>query len=492
MDVSPKQIVSVATALIPFLEHDDANRALMGANMQRQAVPLLRAEAPYIGTGIESRAARDAADMILADEEGTVVSVDGNAIVVDYRKAGKTTYRLHKFERSNQNTCINQKPRVAEGQKLHKGDVIAEGPSTDNGELALGKNLLVAFMPWEGYNFEDAIILSERLVRDDVLTSVHIHEHEIDARDTKLGPEEITRDIPNLSEEILADLDERGIIRVGAEVGPSDVLVGKVTPKGETELTPEERLLRAIFGEKAREVRDTSLKVPHGESGKVIDVKVFSRSDDHELPPGVNQLVRVYVAQKRKISVGDKLAGRHGNKGVISRILPIEDMPFMDDGTPVDIILNPLGVPSRMNVGQVLEAHLGWAARWGWSDGGSMVGEEPLRRHRDQDPTGHPRLHADRDAGVRRRQVGRGGDGGQAPHHPVHLREPPPRVRRRHPPDRQRRQGHPVQRPHRRDLRQPGHRRVRLHPEAVAPGRRQDPRPLDRPVLHDHPAAAGR
>jgi DNA-directed RNA polymerase subunit beta len=379
MDVSPKQIVSVGTALIPFLEHDDANRALMGANMQRQAVPLLRAEAPYIGTGIEGRAARDAADMILAKEDGTVLSVDGRSIVIEYRKAGRVNYRLHKFERSNQDTCINQKPRVAEGQKLRAGDVIAEGPSTDNGELALGKNLLVAFMPWEGYNFEDAIILSERLVRDDVLTSVHIHEHEVDARDTKLGPEEITRDIPNLSEEILADLDERGIIRVGAEVGPGDVLVGKVTPKGETELTPEERLLRAIFGEKAREVRDTSLKVPHGETGKVIDVKVFSRSDDHELPPGVNQLVRVYVAQKRKISVGDKLAGRHGNKGVISRILPVEDMPYMADGTPVDVILNPLGVPSRMNVGQVLEAHLGWAARWGWADGDQMVGEDPIQ-----------------------------------------------------------------------------------------------------------------
>jgi DNA-directed RNA polymerase subunit beta len=379
MDVSPRQIVSVAAALIPFLEHDDANRALMGANMQRQAVPLLRAEAPYIGTGIEGRAARDAADMILAKEDGTVLSVDGRSIVIEYRKAGRVNYRLHKFERSNQDTCINQKPRVAEGQKLRAGDVIAEGPSTDNGELALGKNLLVAFMPWEGYNFEDAIILSERLVRDDVLTSVHIHEHEVDARDTKLGPEEITRDIPNLSEEILADLDERGIIRVGAEVGPGDVLVGKVTPKGETELTPEERLLRAIFGEKAREVRDTSLKVPHGETGKVIDVKVFSRSDDHELPPGVNQLVRVYVAQKRKISVGDKLAGRHGNKGVISRILPVEDMPYMADGTPVDVILNPLGVPSRMNVGQVLEAHLGWAARWGWADGDQMVGEDPIQ-----------------------------------------------------------------------------------------------------------------
>ncbi len=379
MDVSPKQIVSVATALIPFLEHDDANRALMGANMQRQAVPLLRAEAPYIGTGIESRAARDAADMILAEEDGTITEVDGNAITVQYKNKGRVVYRLLKFERSNQDTCINQKPIVAQGQVIKKGDILAHGPSTDNGELALGKNLVVAFMPWEGYNFEDAIILSERLVKDDVLTSIHIKEHEIDARDTKLGPEEITRDIPNLSDEILADLDERGIIRVGAEVSAGDVLVGKVTPKGETELTPEERLLRAIFGEKAREVRDTSLKVPHGEKGKVIDVKVFSRDDGHELPPGVNQLVRVYVAQKRKISVGDKLAGRHGNKGVISRILPIEDMPFMADGTSVDIILNPLGVPSRMNVGQVLEAHLGYAARYGWTVDGETVGQEPIR-----------------------------------------------------------------------------------------------------------------
>ena len=379
MDVSPKQIVSVATALIPFLEHDDANRALMGANMQRQAVPLLRAEAPYIGTGIESRAARDAADMILAEEDGTITEVDGNAITVQYKNKGRVVYRLLKFERSNQDTCINQKPIVAQGQVIKKGDILAHGPSTDNGELALGKNLVVAFMPWEGYNFEDAIILSERLVKDDVLTSIHIKEHEIDARDTKLGPEEITRDIPNLSDEILADLDERGIIRVGAEVSAGDVLVGKVTPKGETELTPEERLLRAIFGEKAREVRDTSLKVPHGEKGKIIDVKVFSRDDGHELPPGVNQLVRVYVAQKRKISVGDKLAGRHGNKGVISRILPIEDMPFMADGTSVDIILNPLGVPSRMNVGQVLEAHLGYAARYGWTVDGETVGQEPIR-----------------------------------------------------------------------------------------------------------------
>ncbi|MFZ9017471.1 MAG: DNA-directed RNA polymerase subunit beta, partial [Ilumatobacteraceae bacterium] len=381
LDVSPKQIVSVATALIPFLEHDDANRALMGANMQRQAVPLLRAEAPYIGTGIEDRAARDAADLIQAADDGQVVEVTGASITVQYKTLGKKTYALSKFRRSNQDTCINHRPRVVEGDKVTTGTVLADGPSTDHGELALGKNLLVAFMPWEGYNFEDAIILSERLVKDDVLTSIHIHEHEVDARDTKLGPEEITRDIPNLSDDILADLDDRGIIRVGAEVGPGDVLVGKVTPKGETELTPEERLLRAIFGEKAREVRDTSLKVPHGESGKVIDVKVFNRDDGDELPPGVNQLVRVFVAQKRKISVGDKLAGRHGNKGVISKILPVEDMPYLADGTPVDIILNPLGVPSRMNVGQVLEAHLGYCARWGWTDPntGKRVGDEPLR-----------------------------------------------------------------------------------------------------------------
>ncbi len=380
MDVSPKQIVSVATALIPFLEHDDANRALMGANMQRQAVPLIRAEAPYIGTGIENRAARDAADLIQATDDGEVIEVTGATITVQYKTDGKKTYKLSKFRRSNQDTCINQRPRVIEGDQVTKGTIIADGPSTDHGELALGKNLLVAFLPWEGYNFEDAIILSERLVKDDVLTSIHIHEHEVDARDTKLGPEEISRDIPNLSDDILADLDDRGIIRVGAEVGPGDVLVGKVTPKGETELTPEERLLRAIFGEKAREVRDTSLKVPHGESGKVIDVKVFNRDDGDELPPGVNQLVRVYVAQKRKISVGDKLAGRHGNKGVISKILPIEDMPYMSDGTAVDIILNPLGVPSRMNVGQVLEAHLGYCARWGWTDAsGNQVGETPIR-----------------------------------------------------------------------------------------------------------------
>jgi DNA-directed RNA polymerase subunit beta len=376
MDVSPKQIVSVGTALIPFLEHDDANRALMGANMQKQAVPLVRPEAPYIGTGVEARAARDAGELVIAEAKGRVAEVTGDTISVDYEGGlGRVTYRLQKFRRSNQTTCINQRPLVSEGDEVALGDVMADGPSTHQGELALGKNLLVAFMPWEGHNFEDAIILSQRLVRDDVLTSIHIEEHEIDARDTKLGAEEITRDIPNLSEEILKDLDERGIIRIGAEVGPGDVLVGKVTPKGETELTPEERLLRAIFGEKAREVRDTSLKVPHGETGKVIDVRVFSRDDGHELPPGVNQLVRVYVAQKRKISEGDKLAGRHGNKGVISKILPVEDMPYMADGTPIDIILNPLGVPSRMNVGQVLEAHLGYAARHGWA------GQPPSPEH---------------------------------------------------------------------------------------------------------------
>jgi DNA-directed RNA polymerase subunit beta len=378
MDVSPKQIVSVSTALIPFIEHDDANRALMGANMQKQAVPLVVPEAPFIGTGVEARAAQDAGDVILAEGNGTVTEVTGDQITVEYvsgqkdrlgHALGRKIYRLAKFRRSNQNTSINQHSLVNEGDQVELGDVLADGPSTHHGELALGKNLLVAFMPWEGYNFEDAIILSERLVRDDVLTSIHIEEHEVDARDTKLGAEEITRDIPNLSEEILKDLDERGIIRVGAEVEPGDVLVGKVTPKGETELTPEERLLRAIFGEKAREVRDTSLKVPHGESGKVIDVRVFRRDDNHELSPGVNELVRVYVAQKRKISEGDKLAGRHGNKGVISKILPIEDMPYLADGTPVDIILNPLGVPSRMNVGQVLESHLGYAARWGWDTG---------------------------------------------------------------------------------------------------------------------------
>jgi len=366
MDVSPRQMVSVATALIPFLEHDDASRALMGANMQRQAVPLIRNEAPFIGTGMEYRGAIDAGDVTVASKAGVVTAVSADIIDVTNDDGTYSSYRLAKFRRSNQATCINQRPLVASGQRVEVGSPMADGACTDGGEMALGRNLLVAFMPWEGHNYEDAIILSQRLVQDDILTSIHIEEHEIDARDTKLGAEEITRDIPNIGEDMLANLDERGIIRIGAEVGTGDILVGKVTPKGETELTPEERLLRAIFGEKAREVRDTSMKVPHGESGTVIAVRVFDREEDDELPPGVNQMVRVYVAQKRKISNGDKLAGRHGNKGVISKILPIEDMPFMEDGTPVDIVLNPLGVPSRMNVGQVLETHLGWVAKTGW------------------------------------------------------------------------------------------------------------------------------
>ncbi|CAH0191754.1 DNA-directed RNA polymerase subunit beta [Arthrobacter sp. Bi83] len=366
MDVSPRQMVSVATALIPFLEHDDANRALMGANMQRQAVPLVRSEAPFVGTGMERAAAVDAGDVTIAKKAGVVTEVSAELVIMLNDDGTETNYRINKFARSNQGNCYNNRVLVSEGQRLEVGGIIADGPATDQGELALGKNLLVAFMSWEGHNFEDAIILSQRIVAEDVLSSIHIEEHEIDARDTKLGAEEITRDIPNVSEEVLAGLDERGIIHIGAEVEAGDILVGKVTPKGETELTPEERLLRAIFGEKSREVRDTSLKVPHGESGTVIGVRVFDRDNDDELPPGVNQLVRVYVAAKRKITDGDKLAGRHGNKGVISKILPIEDMPFLADGTPVDIVLNPLGVPGRMNVGQVLETHLGWVAKTGW------------------------------------------------------------------------------------------------------------------------------
>ncbi|MBF6172801.1 DNA-directed RNA polymerase subunit beta [Nocardia blacklockiae] len=387
MDVSPRQMVSAATAMIPFLEHDDANRALMGANMQKQAVPLIRAESPLVGTGMELRAAVDAGDMVVNEKAGVVEEVSADYITVMHDDGTRRSYRMRKFSRSNQGTCANQRPIVDEGQRVEQGQVLADGPSTENGEMALGKNLLVAIMPWEGHNYEDAIILSQRLVEEDVLTSIHIEEHEIDARDTKLGAEEITRDIPNVSDEVLADLDERGIVRIGAEVRDGDILVGKVTPKGETELTPEERLLRAIFGEKAREVRDTSLKVPHGESGKVIGIRVFSREDDDDLPPGVNELVRVYVAQKRKIQDGDKLAGRHGNKGVIGKILPKEDMPFMPDGTPVDIILNTHGVPRRMNIGQILETHLGWVAKAGWKVEGNpewaknlpeeMWGQEP-------------------------------------------------------------------------------------------------------------------
>ncbi|MBJ7393732.1 MAG: DNA-directed polymerase subunit beta [Actinomycetota bacterium] len=371
MDVSPRQVWSVATAMIPFLEHDDANRALMGSNMQRQSVPLIRTEAPLIGTGMEYRAAVDAGDVVVSEKAGVVSEISADTIDVANEDGSATTYKVQKFRRSNQGTSYNQKPIVKEGEKVKAGQVLADGPCTDGGEMALGRNLLVAYMPWEGHNYEDAIILNQRLVQDDVLTSIHIEEHEIDARDTKLGAEEITRDLPNVSEEVLADLDERGVIRIGAEVVPGDILVGKVTPKGETELTPEERLLRAIFGEKAREVRDTSLKVPHGESGTVIDIKVFDREHDDEMGPGVNQIVRVYIAQKRKITEGDKLAGRHGNKGVIAKILPAEDMPFLEDGTPVDIVLNPLGVPGRMNLGQVLEFHLGWLAKSGWDIEGS-------------------------------------------------------------------------------------------------------------------------
>ncbi len=367
VDVSPKQLVSIAAAMIPFLEHDDAKRALMGANMQRQAVPLMITESPIIGTGIEYRAAKDSGILILAEDDGVIEKVTGSAITVKYKNGKTVVHKLRKFKRTNGGTCINQKPIVKKGEKVKKGDAIADGPSTQNGEMALGKNVLVAFSTWEGYNYEDAILLNERLVKEDVFTSIHIEEYDCECRDTKLGAEEITRDIPNIGDDSLKDLDENGIIRIGAEVRPGDILVGKVTPKGETELTAEERLLRAIFGEKAREVRDTSLRVPHGEAGTIVDVKVFTRENSDELGPGVNQIIRCYIATKRKISVGDKMAGRHGNKGVISRVLPEEDMPFMPDGTPIDILLNPLGVPSRMNLGQVLEVHLGGAAKaLGW------------------------------------------------------------------------------------------------------------------------------
>ena len=368
MDVSPKMVVSVATAMIPFLENDDANRALMGANMQRQAVPLLKTEAPIVGTGMEYKAGVDSGVCVLSEEDGVVLSVSADKVVVQYDSGRVKEFAITKFMRSNQGTCFNQIPVVEKGQRVKANDVLADGPATDHGEISLGKNALIGFMTWEGYNYEDAVLISEKIVRDDVYTSIHIEEYETEARDTKLGAEEITRDIPQVGEDMLKDLDENGIIHIGAEVHAGDILVGKVTPKGETELTAEERLLRAIFGEKAREVRDTSLRVPHGESGIVVDVKVFTRENSHdELQPGVNKVVRCYLAQKRKISVGDKMAGRHGNKGVVSRILPVEDMPFLPDGTPLDIVLNPLGVPSRMNIGQVLEVHLGYAAKaLGW------------------------------------------------------------------------------------------------------------------------------
>ncbi len=488
MDVAPAQIVSIATAMIPFLEHNDANRALMGANMQRQAVPLMIPQAPLVGTGVEYRAAVDSGDVVVSKNAGTVIDIDATRVVVE-GKGTRDEYDLTKFMRSNQGTLIHHRPIVRQGDKVAAGQVLADGSSTDHGELALGANLLVAFMPFEGYNFEDAIVLSERLVKDEVLTSIHIHEYEIDARSTKLGDEEITRDIPNRSEESLRNLDDRGIVRVGAEVGSGDLLVGKVTPKGETELTAEEKLIRAIFKEKAREVRDTSLKVPHGEGGVVIDVKTFSRDNGDDLSPGVNELVRVYVAKKRKISEGDKLAGRHGNKGVISKIVPEADMPFLEDGRPVDILLNPLGVPSRMNIGQILETHLGWSAAHGvFADDGSAA-DGGQRRPRDQRAEADP----DRDAGLRRRDRRR-----RRPVAP-RLDEAEPGQPDQHP-DRHEgadrpsglRQGPPLQRPHRRALRAGSDRRLHVHPEAAPPGRRQDPRALDRPVLARHAAAAGR
>ena len=480
MDVSARQMTSVATAMIPFLEHDDANRALMGSNMQRQSVPLLRSEAPLVGTGMEYRAATDAGDVILAEKAGVVEESCADYVTVMNDDGTRTTYHIQKFRRSNQGTCFNQKPIVEEGQRVEEREVLADGPCTDTGEMALGKNLLVAFMPWEGHNYEDAIILSQRLVQDDVLSSIHIEEHEVDARDTKLGPEEITRDIPNVSDEVLADLDERGIIRIGAEVVNGDILVGKVTPKGETELTPEERLLRAIFGEKAREVRDTSLKVPHGEEGKVIGVRVFTREDGDELPPGVNQLVRVYVAQKRKITDGDKLAGRHGNKGVISKILPVEDMPFLADGTAVDIVLNPLGVPGRMNVGQVLETHLGWVAKTGWLvEGVDEDWKDRLRAIGADSSVPDTKVATPVFDGAREEEItgllgstlaNRDGDQMIGSTGKTRLFDG--------------RTGEP--------FKEPVVGRLHLHPQAAAPGGRQDPRQVDRPVLDDHPAAAGR
>ena len=482
MDVSPTQIWSVATALIPFLEHDDANRALMGSNMQRQAVPLLRPDPPLIGTGMERRAAEDTGDVVIARDTGDVEYVDAQRIVVSHGSK-KDEYLLRKFMRSNQGTLIDQRPLVSEGDKVQAGAVLADGSSTDGGELALGKNVLVAMMSWEGYNFEDAIVISERLVKDDVLTSIHIEEYEVDARTTKLGDEEITRDIPNRSEESLRNLDEKGIVRIGAEVISGDLLVGKVTPKGETELTAEEKLIRAIFKEKAREVRDTSLKVPHGEGGVVIDVKTFSRDEGDDLAPGVNDLVRVYVASKRKIAEGDKLAGRHGNKGVISKIVPEADMPFLEDGTPVDVILNPLGVPSRMNLGQILEAHLGWVAANGWYDDGSeayKAAKENGGRVFVATPVFDGATVEDVDDAL---------VNWQEQHETAVKFDIETRCASRHA---LLGQGEAVQRAHRRAVRVESDCRPHVHPEAAPPRRRQDPRSLDRPLLARHPAAAGR
>ncbi len=491
MDVAPAQIVSVSTALIPFLEHDDANRALMGANMQRQAVPLLVRQAPLVGTGLEYRAAVDSGDVVVSEKAGNVVDVDADKIVVE-SKDGRDEYTLTKFMRSNQGTLIHHKPVVRLGDKVTAGQVLADGSSTDDGELALGANLLVAFMSYEGYNFEDSIVLSERVVKDDILSSIHIHEYEVDARSTKLGDEEITRDIPNRSEESLAQLDERGVVRIGAEVNSGDLLVGKVTPKGETELTAEEKLIRAIFKEKAREVRDTSLKVPHGEGGVVIDVKTFSRDGGDDLSPGVNELVRVYVAKKRKIAEGDKLAGRHGNKGVIAKIVPEEDMPFLEDGRPVDVVLNPLGVPSRMNIGQILETHLGWAAAHGVFAPEEDRNAEFDWKHRRQiiaapnphavaSPVFDGATPADVDEALIEYVR-------QNPDSPVQFV-----IDEKRPAGRQvLRQGAAVQRPDRRALRSEDHRRLHVHPEAAPPRGRQDPRAEHRPVLARHAAAARR
>ena len=483
MDVSPRQMTSVATSLIPFLEHDDANRALMGSNMQRQAVPLLKPHAPLVGTGMEHRIAVDSGEILIAQNPGVVDYVDGQTIIVLNNDGEYDEYLVPKFQRSNQSGCMNHRPIVRKGDEVAAGDVLADGPSCDGGELALGQNLMVAYMPWEGYNYEDAIIVSERVVSEDLLTSIHISEYELDARDTKLGPEEITREIPNISDDMIGDLDADGIIRVGAEVFPGDVLVGKVTPKGETELTAEERLLRAIFGEKAREVRDTSLKVPHGSGGRVIDIHRFSRAAGDELAPGVNELVRIYVAQKRKVQQGDKLSGRHGNKGVISRVLPVEDMPYLADGTPIDVMLNPLGVPSRMNVGQLLENHLGWAAKWGWNDDPNS--DEPVEGPQFVatpvfDGATEEEI-SDAIEAANRNLINwnhkKYGDLARDEFVPQLSRTGKTWLLRR---------------PHGREVPRAHHRRPDLHPEAGPHGRRQDPRPLDRPLQPDHAAAAGR
>ena len=473
-------MVSVATAMIPFLEHDDANRALMGSNMQRQSVPLLRNESPLVGTGMEARAAKDAGDVVVCEQAGVVEELSADYISVMHDDGTRRTYRLAKFRRSNQGTCINQRPIVDEGDRIEAGQVIADGPvHRRTARWRSARTCSSRSCPGKATTTKTRSSCRQRLVQDDVLSSIHIEEHEVDARDTKLGPEEITRDIPNVSEDVLGDLDERGIIRIGAEVNPGDVLVGKVTPKGETELTPEERLLRAIFGEKAREVRDTSLKVPHGESGKVIGVRVFSREDGDELPPGVNELVRVYVAQKRKITDGDKLAGRHGNKGVISKILPQEDMPFLEDGTPVDIVLNPLGVPGRMNVGQVLETHLGWVAATGWKiEGDDEDWKKRLRKISANAAPAGTNVATPVFDGAREDEIT-----GLLVQHPA---EP-----RRRPADRRLRQGAAARRTHRGAFPRADLGRLHLHPEAAAPGRRQDPRSFHRPVLDDHAAAAG-